>query len=187
MRLKFGSVLNKLFFLMVLVTPVAADAADYGRWFCSPDQPTGACITYGSGTAPEFNVTEAQIFLRTQKITDRLVPNDTINICDGNYCMTFVYLANGNWMPKVGIKAFLDPRSTYKNVKVGPGTSISSQWNNNELSFVVQGRWEWWDYYSNGSYIGSSSPQFVITSIEVSNAGGVGTSRQGRLTAFKVH
>lgn len=35
-------------------------------------------------------------------------------------------------------------------------------------SVNVSGHWEWWDFYQNGIYTGSSVQQFVIDAIEVS-------------------
>ena len=116
-------------------------------------------------------------------------------ICDGVACVPFVYNSLGGWYP--GTAPMIDV-GVYKNKKPGAGTGAywdrtltlpetdtattnpgailppgafnSAAYPPTPTHYIVggSGHWEWWDYYTNGSYTGSSDPEFLIDSISIS-------------------
>lgn len=140
-------------------------AADYGRWYCD------TCI-FDAGAGAAQDLGEVYVFLRSNKITDRWAPYDTITVCDGSLCLVVTWVGT-TWQPAG--PPFRDARGGYKNA---PAASFiygqGCVGYTGSTSVIPSGRWEWWDHYSNGEYIGSSQLQFVFTSFSVYGGGGMG-------------
>jgi hypothetical protein len=116
---------------------------------------------------------EITAFIRSNKITDRWKPNDTISICDGSWCELIIWQTTV-WNP-FG-PPYADPRSSYKNsLTSSVGGNTPSGYTGGGYQVSLTGHWEWWDYYSNGTYIGSSEAQYMIDSVNMVLQRGLGS------------
>jgi len=162
-RFFYCTISSLVFFLMLLVISQDASAASYrGRWFCqncSLDQ-YGAVFA-GDPLQPD---TDALLFLKSDvnPHAPPWQPGDTIDVCDGIFCLNMVWLANGNWYFN---KLKRDKGGKYQNSMTGGTTTSDSSVGSYDIA--AYGHWEWWDFYSNGVYTDSSAPEWVWDSISV--------------------
>ncbi len=96
-------------------------------------------------------------------------PNDTVVICDSDSCIPLMYRASGSWLP-IG-PAYKDLRTKYRNgsQNVSFIGTRNNTGQNIQARIDVTGRLEWWDYYSDETYITSSDPVFVVDSVSITN------------------
>lgn len=112
-----------------------AFAYDYGRWM-APDVDIPAL----GNTSPAMQDIGSPLFwikaMNTQIMAtnpanatqvDRWIPNDTITICNGTLCETWVYLANGNFA-RISLPIKDDGRG-YKNTSVTRVSGGQGDWN----------------------------------------------------------
>lgn len=143
-----------------LAFSTVANAIDYGRWLCDH---CSYEITSSSPTAPFGAAGDVIAFIKATPPTSQWKPSDTMSICDGVNCIVVIFRTTA-WYPLGG--KYADPKIGYKNSRnqLQPATSTSGS-SGSSWDVVVTGHWEWYDYYSNGSYTHSDDFIYIIDSI----------------------
>jgi hypothetical protein len=153
---------------LLLAISATAHATDYGRWLC------GDCGL----TSPAPNVVasgEIVTFLRTNRITDRWKPMDTISICDGTVCVPVVWRTTVWYYNGFSVR---DPKIGYKNSSNYSQPISTVNGSTGPYTVSLQGHWEWWDYYSNGEYTGSGDWEYVVDTLQVTYFGSAGNGSE---------
>jgi hypothetical protein len=159
-----GEAMKKLFVCLALVLiSMSASATDYGRWLC-------ACKLGTIGASADSGLSQAVELSTTAPITQGFLTGDTITVCDGGVCGDYEFTP-GAWLALGNL--VIDSHAPYKNGSAA--IQILSQGSTDgatAYNAVMTGHNEWWDYYSDGTYIGSSDPVFIVDSIDVGYTGG---------------
>lgn len=138
----------------------AANAENYGRWICSSCNVKAEVL---GGQVAMQAAGEIVAFLRSNAITSRWQPNDIVTVCDGVMCVPLVWRTTA-WY-SIGMPYADTPTNGYKNSTASGSTSSGA---GSYYSVAITGHWEWWDHYSNGTFIGSFFFEFIVDSISVS-------------------
>jgi hypothetical protein len=154
----------------------ATSAADRGLYRCKGD-----CVTPKPFEANESAVFSDRLFgwIVFIKSDVNAALNvgawgtfDTVQICNGEICMTFVY-NTGNWytvnaVPDTGQQTRAD--SVKRTKKSSLGDTGCNGGGSNGRYYVADGSggyllgyYQWWDYYTNNIYEYSSQREFVPT------------------------
>jgi hypothetical protein len=91
-------------------------------------------------------------------------PNDTVTICNGRYCMTYIFMGAAGWKvqvanPDTGQATYPDkatkrPSRGSEDIQLPADVCAPA--------YAISGHREWIDYYSNGVFIGSDDFTYVI-------------------------
>ena len=155
-----------LIIFTLFMLPGFAMAAGRGRYLCD-----FCSINTAVDASSASDIIEVLSFIKSQinPSVDRWIPGDTVTVCDGVGCLLVKFLANGNWVP---IGVFRDSGAQYKNAAARPSVSSNANSAPDYYEVTSTGHYEWWDFYSNGRYTGSSQPEWVYDSMNVSASSG---------------
>ena len=67
---------KRIIILLMVIFAYSAYAEDYGRWLCTE-----------CGDASTLPMGEAEAFSRSQVVTNRWKPGDTITVCNASVCL----------------------------------------------------------------------------------------------------
>ena len=146
----------------LLALPGLASAVDRKRYICDY-----CMISNAAGVTDIGQLTEVVSFLKSQinPAVDRWIPHDTVTICDGVGCLKLEYLANGNFIPR-GV--YKDRHGKYENAGATiPDVTLYADAAPDYYSAQIVGHYEWWDFYSNGTYTGSSQSEWIYDGMSV--------------------
>ena len=144
---------------------------DRGTYLCSPV--LHPCETQGLGQPPAgSNGTMIQSVINDGLNDPIWRKNDFFTICNPpddsgvSACTTFAYNGIGGWISTGNPTS---PPGGYHGDKATPRwiRSADSYSPNCGTSAVMQGHYEWYDYYSDGVYIGSGPVSWVIDQVSV--------------------
>ena len=161
---------------ILVFTSVSAVASDYGRWSCND-----SCFSPNDNSPATPLLPEIVLFLRSNKITEQWKPNDTISVCDGSWCSVIIWRTTV-WA--ILTPSYPDLRLPYKNGSRPNFSGNTPSGFNGGYSLSISGHFEYWDYYSNGVYIGSSEKQFVIDSVTTNSSVAQMLASQRRFVSY---
>jgi hypothetical protein len=180
--------------MLLFAFSMSASARDLGRWLCQCDIPPA-----GSPTS-SIELAEGPIaFAKSTNIVgaaptgprDRYIAGDEFVICNGTLCIKLVWIPYSTPFEPKGPSFSDNPSSGYKNSGRAGGTGgsyIPSTWRSTTYAgpaptlgvlaggYEIQafGHNEWFDVYSNGNLIYSTTREFVVDRVEVRPFGGAG-------------
>lgn len=137
-------------------------AKDYGKWLCTD------CVVRELADSQVPNTPEIIAFIKSDvnKTVPQWRPGDSVTVCDGQKCASFVYHAMGSW--NVVGPLYNDPRVGYKNVSAGSNVSSSPAGSFGDMTVSVS--WRLVDVFildhgtGHETYLGS---YYEITGISV--------------------
>jgi hypothetical protein len=156
-----GFVLGALIIFLYGMTDAVA-AASYGRWYCD------GCVV---GDPKNVDTTNFIVATVNNKVAIWQV-GDYASICDGYICADWVYVtqySSFHWLPtKLTNKLSVTYPDTGKGYKNAPNFDKLSCYPTLYQAFTITmyvptGNYYYWDYYSDGNYVGSSGLLFEIT------------------------
>lgn len=155
------TIMNKPIFAALLsVASGGALAHDYGRWLCESCQIGSAAVPNQVASIPEataFIKDQNDAIMRTYPAAkNRWVPNDSITVCDGSYCLRLIYQAMGVWLPNTGTTR--DNLRGYVNSVVSRGPSSDFRIDN---------------FYLDYTYFNPMPRQYTITVSPLTTVGSV--------------
>jgi hypothetical protein len=109
--------------------------------------------------------------VNSQLTIPQYFPNDTQTFCNGKTCTTYVW-ASTAWRvksvaPDTGQATYGDKMTKYPDRS---SENIEYPADICAPNYAINSHWEWWDMYSDGTYLGSWGMTQVIDLVQIGTA-----------------
>jgi hypothetical protein len=143
----------------MFISGLASAQGSRGTYRCVADCATQSIPGEGiNGGAESFIFNTVNLRLNVSQ----WLPGDTVTICNGSYCMTYRRTLTTWILQSVASDNNTSESGDTRRRVQGMGTT-EEQVGAQCFAPTVFGHYEWWDYYSNDTYVGSSDRWFVVT------------------------